>query len=445
MRSILTYAIGIALLAFTLNGCSKDEAEVAVESQIEWMRVLDENVSGSTETDQFLGQNGKVITDDQGNIYLYYYQDLTRTAVVLKCDPNGTTVWRKTFNDCIPMDMVRRSDGDVVLAVRDLPGSEKIFVLFVIKENGQVLQLAVIHTPIGGSSGVLNGNMHVMPDNSIIMSGVYTASFLVGFPEDQIGYLLKLNQAYQKVWNFNTAFNLLGLASDFVLEQNSIVPLQSGKFLVQFSVTSDAVQADSLTYGYLTAVVDEDMGVMTPDSAGIETSNFTFTGYSVQSSGNRGGYLHRYANKLIPLANGETMHHFSAPVSLVPGLPANTPVPNGFFKVASDGITLKDTVPIPLPNGYRLLSCSFSGSRFMATAYEVGAINVGSDFSANQTLLLVGDANFQTMHSFRFQDFNSDLFASTTPLDDGGFLIMGKIQSFNGPNNKLVLIKWKER
>ncbi len=433
------------MLCLSLSGCSKDETDVAVESQIEWMRVLDENVSGNTETDVFLGQNGKVITDEQGNIYLYYYQDLTRTAVVLKCDPNGTTVWRKTFNDCIPMDMVRRSDGDVVLAVRDLPGSENIFVLFVIKENGQVLQLAVIHTPSGGSSGVLNGNMYVMPDNSIVMSGAYTASFLIGFPEDQIGYVLKLNQAYQKVWNFNTAFNLLGLGSDFVMEQNSIVPLQSGKYLMQFSVTSDPVQADSLTYGYLTAVVDEDMGVVTPDSAGIDTSYFTFTGYSVQSSGNRGGYFHRYANGLIPIGNGEYMHHFSGPVSLIPGLPANTPISNGFFRIASDGITIKDTVPIPLPNGYRVLSCSYSGSRFMATAYEIGAINVTTDFSANQTLFLTGDGNFNTIHSFRFQDFYADLFTSTTPLSDGGFLIMGKIQSFNGPNNKLVLIKWKER
>jgi hypothetical protein len=446
MRLTLTYTIGVVLFAFILNGCSKDEAEVAIESQIEWMRVLDENVSGNTETDESLGQNGKVITDQQGNIYLYYFEDLSRTAVVVKCDPEGTILWKKTFPDCVPMDMARRSDGDMVLAVRDLPGLADRLVIYVLKESGQVLQLPIIHTPIGGSSTVLNCNMYVMPDNSIVMTGAYMASFLVGSPESQNGFVLKLDQSYQKTWNLGGIFNLsLAVGSNSALEQNSVIPYQQGKFLIQFSVSTDPVQSDSVGFGYVTAIVDPDIGVINQDSAGVDTSIFTFTGYYVQSSGKRGGYYNRYANDLIPLGNGEAMHHFSAPVSLIPGLPANTPVPNGFFKIASDGTTLKDTVPIPLPNGYRLLSCSFSGSRFMATAYEVGAINVGSDFSANQTLFLVGDANFQTMHSFRFQDFNADLFTSTIPLDDGGFLIMGKIQSFNGPNNKLVLIKWKER
>ena len=227
-------------------------------------------------------------------------------------------------------------------------------------------------------------------------------------------------------------------------EKNSIIPTKQGKFLLQFSVSTDPVQSDSVAYGYVTALIDPDIGVVTPDSAGVDTTTYTFTGYYVQSSGKRGGYYHRYANEMIPVGNGEAVHHFSGPVSLVPGLPANTPVSSGFFRIASDGVTVKDTVPIPLPNGYGLLSCSYSGSRFMATAYEIGAINVGTDFSANQTLFIVGDANFQTIHKFKLQEFNADLFTSTTPLDDGGFLIMGKTQSFNGSSNKLVLIKWKD-
>ncbi|HNS12868.1 MAG TPA: hypothetical protein PKM97_09675 [Bacteroidia bacterium] len=427
--------IALFLFAFGNNSCKKDSGISTAGEQIEWMHVLDENISGITEDDTFLGQNGKVLTDSEDNIYLYYYSEFPKQAVVMKCDPTGTLVWKKSFPDCIPMDMVRRNDGSIVLAVRDLPGYEQIFVLYVVLPNGTVNLHGVVQTSTGGSDGVLSATMCVLPDDGLIISGVYLQSFLVGFPLSQESFVVKLNPSYGKDWAVLTAFNISQQAKPSY-EQNSVVPLPGGKFLAEFSFKGNKIQADSVSYGIL-------RGVINADSVDYESYIIDQTGYEVQSSGTKSGYYNQYGGRLLEDGFGEWIYHYSGAVSLLTGLPLGSDVVNGFIRMNNEGAIL-DTIPMPLPIGYRVLSCTRGKGNFLLTAYKKGTVDVTSDYSAFQTLFLTGDGGWQTSKSFSFQEFYSDFFPSTAATSDGGFIIMGKIQSFSGPNNKLVLIKWKD-
>lgn len=428
--------IAIFLVAFSTNSCKKDSAISTAGEQIEWMHVLDENISGLTEDDTFLGQNGKVLTDSEDNIYLYYYSEFPKQAVVMKCNSQGAPVWKKTFPDCIPMDMVRRSDGSIVLAVRDLPGYEQIFVLYLIRPDRNVDQHPVIPVSSGGSGGVLNANMYVMPDDGLIISGVYLESLLVGWPLEQETFVVKLNSSLLKEWDVKTSFNISGQQSSPVYEQNSIVPIPGNKYLVEFSFKGNKIQADSVSLGIFRGVIDA-------DSVKYQYYAFDQTGYEVQSSGTRSGFYNQYGGRLLEDGLGEWIYHYSGPVSLTTGLPGGSTISNGFIRIGNDGV-IKDTIPLSLPNGYRILSCTKGKGNFLLTAYKIGTVDVTNDYSAFQTLFLTGNSAWQSNKSFSFQEFYSDFFPSTAALNDGGFILMGKIQSFSGPNNKLVLIKWKD-
>jgi hypothetical protein len=355
----------------------------------------------------------------------------------MKCDPTGNAVWKKTFPDCIPMDMVRRSDGSLVLAVRDVPGYQQIVVLYLLLPDGNVETHPIVHFPFGGSASVVNVNMHAMDDNSIVMSGVYLQSLLVGLPLRQEGFMLQLSSTFVKLWNY-VLFQYNVLDQSYPLyEQNSIIPVPGNRFLAQFSFTGDKVQADGVSYGLLTMVVN-------PDTAVLDYYSITSTGFEVQSSGLKGGYFNHYADGLIGESGGQAVFHYSGPVSVATGLPHQGDIPNGFIRVAADASIL-DTIPLPLPEGYRILSCSFRNGNFMVTACKSGTVDVTSDFRAYQTLFLTGNSGWETTRSFTLQEFYSDFLSSSAPTSDGGFVLMGKIQSFNGPNNQLILIKWKNQ
>ena len=415
-----------------LISCKKEEANVADNAKIEWMHVLDENLSGSTEDDRLMGQNGKVLTDEYNNIYLYYFSELPVKSVVIKCDPSGAIIWKSEMNDCIPLDMVLKADGHLALAVSNLPGFEKVVVIFDFDQNGNRTQHKVTQTGQGGSFGVLSASMYAMPDNSIVMSGVYLSQFLIGFPLSHEGYFLQLDGSYTKVWNFITAFSIS--TGTPLYEQTSIVPVSPGRFLAQLSYQGDQIQFDSLNYGYITLIAN----------AAIENADTSFnypTGYFKQSTVEYAGYYNKYSRGIIKDGTGY-IHHFSAPSPTFPGAPLNTPVTNGFIKIGDDG-AIKDTIPFAMPEGYRIISCNKGADGFLMTAYKTGAIDVAGDFSANQTLFLIGNNNWQVTSTFKFQEFYSDFFPSAAPTTDGGYVIMGKVQSFNGPQNKLILIKWK--
>jgi hypothetical protein len=275
--------------------------------------------------------------------------------------------------------------------------------------------------------------MYALPDNSIAMSGVYLSQFLVGFPVSHEAYILQLDGSYNKLWNFISQFNF-GAGTNSLFEQTSIVPISPGYFLAQASYKGDPVQDDSLNYGYITLIANA--------AASVADASFIYpTGYLKQSTGTYAGYYNRYSRGIIK-DGVNNIHYFSAPTATFPGAPFAVPVTNGFIKIGDDG-AIKDTIPFSLPDGYRVISCNKGSDGFLMTAFKTGAIDVAGDFSANQTLFLIGNNNWQVTSTFRFQEFYSDFFPSAAPTTDGGYVIMGKVQSFNGPKNKLILIKWK--
>ncbi len=432
LRSLILFTT-VSILVM-VSSCKKDDNVTADNAKIEWMKVLDENVSGSTEDDRFMGQNGKVLTDANDNIYVYYFSELPKKAVVVKCDKEGALIWKKEFPDCIPMDMVIKADGHLALAVRDLPGFDNVIMMYDLDQSGSTTQHIVIQANIGGSFGVLSASMYAMPDNSIAMSGVYLSQFLVGFPENHEGFFLQLDGSYYKIWNFVTLLALSNIGGQLRFEQSSMVPLTAPHFLAQIAFTGDQAQSDSLAFGYVTLIANA-------DSNDVDTSFIYKTGYYKQSTGAYDGFYNHYCRGIIN-DGMDYIHHFSAPESAFPGAPFATPVVNGFLRIGTDGM-LKDTIPFDLPKFYRVISCNKGPNGFMMTAYRVGDIDVPGDFSANQTLFLVGDNNWQVTSTFRFQEFYSDFFPSASSTSDGGYVIMGKVQSFNGPQNKLILIKWK--
>jgi hypothetical protein len=428
--------VSVLLVAILLNSCKKEETDLPVNANIEWMRVLDENVSGSTEHDGLLGQNGKVITDGSNNIYVCYYSELPKQVVIIHYDAEGNQRWKKVIPDCTPMDMVLKPDGNVAVAVRELPGFDQIFVIFEISaDGGAITQHPVIQTNQGGSGGVLSCNMIALPNNHLVMCGTYLASFLVGFPLEHTLYFLELDPSYNKLWNFITLFNV-SLNGFDVFEQISLLPTSGGKYLVQFSAKANTSQLDSLSYKYCTVV-------FTPGATTFDTLFNYPTGYLIQSSGASSGYYNHYANGLMPDAGGGFVHHYSAPVSVVNNAPYTAETPNGFLKIATGG-EIYDTVPFQLPPYYRIISSSVGVNGFLMTASKIGAIDVQGDFGASQTLFLTGNKNWQVTATFRLQEFYADFFPTSAPTSDGGFILMGKVQSFNGPVNKLVLIKWKD-
>jgi len=424
---------GLAAVMLGFGSCTKN-SNTPEESGIQWMRVLQEDVSGNTETDAYMGQNGQVLTDAEGFIYLYYYDEYAREAVVVKCDPAGSSLWKKTFPDCIPMDMVRMSDGDLVLAVRDLPGYSKIMMLYVIHPDETVDAHPVVQTSSGGSDGMVNVNMCALPDNSLVMSGVYLQLLWVGSPLKHEGFALKLDASFVKEWDFLISFSKIVDQSYSQYEQNSVLPVSGGKYLLEFSVKADRTQSDSISYGFLTAVYNPSIG-------DVDAFYFRQTGYEVQSTGVQMGYYNRYAGKMIAVPDGGVLH-YSGPVALSTSLAAPVSLPGGLLFIGSDAV-IRDTVPLPVPEGYRVTACSGNEEACLATAYRIGAVNINGDFSANQTLFLAG-TGWQPNRTFTLQQFYSDFFPSVTALSGGGFLVMGKIQSLNGPKNKLILLKWKD-
>ena len=423
--------LSLSLIPFLFSACKKDNTEIPVKAKVEWMKVLDESVSGNMKDDALLGQNGRVLTDAYDNIYVYYFSSQPKSAIVLKCDPHGAILWRTVIGDCIPMDMALKPDGHLALAVRDFPGNENVITLFDFAPDGTMNQYRIVHVTIGGSFGVLNATMFAMQDNSILISGVYLSQFFVGGPVTHEGYFLRLNPNYVKEYNFITLFLNFGTTKSF--EQTSILPVSNNQFIAQLSYKGDEVQSDSLTYGYFTVLSD-------PDTSLADTSFYYNTGFYKQSSGNYGGFYNRYSDRMIK-SGAYNIHHFSAPVSVTPGGTFSTPVTNGFIRIGDDAQII-DTIPFNLPEGYRVLSCNKGANGFLMTAYKARAFDVPGDYSAYQTLFLVVDNNWQINSRFSFQEFYSDVFPSCAPTSDNGYIIMGKVQSFNGPAYKLVLMKW---
>jgi hypothetical protein len=412
------------LLVF--SSCKKEEQSAAVNRQ-EWMRVLEDTIFNSTDDEIFQGRNGKVLTDSSDNLYLYYYNGLTNQSVVMMCDANGNPVWKKYFPDCEPMDMIKAGD-DLVLAVSKSPLLPNGLVLYIIHPDGstETRTITVWNAVI---LGVNNACMATLLDNTVVLSGSYDHQNFVNGPIITSGFIMRLDGSFSSNWAYylEDVPNLQLIAPRW--GQNSILPLKTNQFLFEFSISRDKAQNDSCGYGLMT-------GLITP--LGTLTSlQYTPTGYLIRSTGVGAGYANRYCNGLIRNSSG-AVYHYSSPDIFRPPGPAR---PNGFLMLDDNGVAT-DTLDISIPAGYRILSCTRNGESFLLAAYKTGIASGTNDFGASQTLFLYGES-WETTTTFTLQGFYADFFPAAAPTSDGGFVMMGKIQSFNGTANKLALVKWK--
>jgi hypothetical protein len=413
----------LVLFAFS---CKKETEISTATASIEWTRVLQDTITFSSDDDLYLGRNGKVITDPADNMYVYYYASDRDQAIVGKYDPEGTLLWKKTFESCKPLDMARRPDGTLILAASLTGQVPNFLTLYSIKTDGTVeAKNDTLKDVIYSSSEIVNATISPMEDNSIVVSGVWK-TYIAGSNFNSFGtsqFVFKNTPSLINEWAqyFGFCFtcpytpNVPGRA----VGTSAVALTTGGQYLVQFDRDADS-NGDPSGHSLLTVLLN---------AGGIPDTSFNYN----TSIYNRyvNGFMKDYGEGYISL--------YSSPRV---GGQSSQAVPAAFLRIGEDA-RVHDTIPVSIPKDYRIVSCARGASGFMLSAYKAGAANGAVDFSGGHTLFLKGGSNWYATESFTLQEFYSDYFFSHAPVSNGSFVSMGRIQSFDGPVNKLMLIKWK--
>lgn len=413
-----------------LSSCQKAKMSSNPANQTIWMRVLNEEQPLSTDDQTILGQNPKIITDQQDNIYGYYFVASRKEGVFIQYDPEGRLKLKKVFKGFSPMDMVQLKSGEIVLCGIDPDHVYKWYTFYKISQGGQVDSALII--PIHNNSSPtwysVNASMSLCADNSIIVSCVSHLSTSSSSPFKYIGSFVKLTSDLNVEWKQE----LTHYTSNEVVSQNSIIETNTNQYLFEFALSIDKLFYDSAYHCLLTGLLNQD-GTM-------DTIYRNLSGFTVGSNGHKKGVINRYCNGLLDEKAVSFIYHFSSPELLGGEMPS---IPSGFLRIGADA-RISDTIPISLPANYRILSCTQNQDHFLLTAYKTGVLSGTNDYSADQTLFLYGK-NWHVSKTFSFQQFYADHFSSAAPCRDGGYILLGRIQSFNGPSNKLILLKFKPR
>ncbi|HNS11063.1 MAG TPA: hypothetical protein PKM97_00510 [Bacteroidia bacterium] len=426
----------VFLIAF-VSSCKKEETLSKDSDRIQWIRVLEDEIKFSTDDEFYEGKNGKVITDPEDNIYIYYYNKDEDKTVVKKYDPQGVLLWQKNFDDCSPLDMIRLNDGSLILAASLTNTLPNFLTLYSIKTNGTVEATNdTLKDFIYASSKVLNATLFATADNGVAVTGIWNG-FVSGSNATGTStklFIVKNNADLTRAWSQYFGFTfppgpiqLVGTPRG----TSSITETNNGQFLVHFGMEDVGDWVDSTTYSLLSALVNSD---------GTQDTSYSYlTGYRVKSNGHTGGQINRNSKVLMRDFSGDFITHYSLGQTIAGSVNSKSAA---FLRVGQNAL-VTDTIPLKLPPGYRIANCVRSASGFMMTAYKIGVASGTNDYSAAQTLFLTGGTDWQVTSRFSLQQFYSDFFFSSVASSDGGFVSMGRIQSFNGPTNKLTLIKWK--
>jgi hypothetical protein len=429
LKSINKYIfiIGFACLILFTFSCKKEDSVSNEPERVQWMRVLEDTISYSTDSENYMGSNGKVITDPEDNIYTYYYSKNLDQAIVSKYDPLGTLVWKKTFENCRPLDMARLNDGSLLLATSLTGTVPNYLTLYSIQTNGSIeTRNDTIKDFIYRCFEVMNANIVPMPDNGFIVSGVWNA--VIGGTNftgaDVKTFIIKHSQLQTRDWSqvFGFCFTCpytVTKPGGVPAGAGSVVQTNNGQYIFQFDYTGDS-NFPSLGRSILTGLLTD---------SGVADTSFIYDT----------GTYNRYINGYTQDYYSDFIYQYSSPQT---GGISSQSVPSGFLRIGQDA-RIYDTIPIPLPGDHLILSVTKNKSGFMMTAFKEGVANGSDDFSAEHTLFLTGGTDWQVTDKFSLQQFYSDYFFSNAPTSDGGYISMGRIQSFNGPTNKLVLLKWK--
>jgi len=425
-RTLLKHTGVFCLVLFAFS-CKKDELKTGT-GNVEWTRVLQDTLNYSTDESINAGRNGKLITDAYDNLYVYYYSKNPEYTIVSKYDPQGASIWKKTFDNCRPFDMARLNDGNILLAVSVSNEIPNFLTLYSIHPDGNTESAKdTLKNSFFSCSEILNATICPTQGSGFVISGVWTGYVGSGnfaFSSVEV-FVVRHSQLHVKEWSqylpsicFTCPYTVVWPVG--VKNGSSIMQTSNGHYLFQFSTYSD--------------------GSTSPAGSNILTGLITADGVADTSFIYNAGIYNRYGNGFIRDFTGDYINYYSSPRE---GINVSQSVPAGFLRIGQDA-QIKDTIPISIPKDYRILSCTKGASGFMLTAYKAGVANGGSDYSAAHTLFLRGGSNWSTTESFTLQQFYSDFFFSHAPVSDGSFISMGRIQSFDGPVNKLILIKWKK-
>jgi hypothetical protein len=424
--SLLKYSGIMAFILFTFS-CKKDDIETKTEN-IEWMRVLQDTLEFSTDDATYEVRNGKVITDSYDNIYVYYYSLSSGNTIVSKHNREGSLIWKKAFDNCKPLDMARLNDGNILLAVSVSGQKPNYLTLYSIQPDGNTdTRSDTLKNLFYSCAEIENANIYPTAGSSFVISGVWN-SFVSGsnfaFSSSEV-FIARHSELQVKDWIqylpfvcFNCPYTVVW--PDGIKTGSSVAPISNGQYLFKFSTYSDGSNAPEGS-NTLTGLLNAD---------GAPDTSFVY---------NSGKYA-RYGNTLMQDYSGGYVSYYSTPRE---GAIVSQGVTAGFLRIGQDG-KIKDTIPVAIPNNYRIVSCTKNAEGFLATAYKTGVANGGSDYSAAHTLFLRGGNDWTVTERFTLQQFYSDYFFSHASVTGGGMVSMGRIQSLDGPVNKLMLIKWKK-
>lgn len=419
----------MAIAALFFFSCKKETTTTA-PGQIEWIRVLGDTISTSTDDDLQLGLNGKVVCDHDGNSYCYYYKKVKGQTEWIKCDGNGNVLEKHNIDQFAATDMVLLNDGSVVFSGFDPHHNYAYNILYKFNSDGTI---QTIQTPpriyeMTPDGYTVNSSMGVKPDNTIFVTTVTHFIYSNGLPASYMGSFIFINAAFQVV---NERAIVFSLYSPELLSQNSVVPTTGNKCLFEFEETMDQQYHDSIYNGFKT-------GVYNADDTSLTILQHT-TGYNVISHYNHKGAFYNYCNGLIDDGNGSYIFAISAPQYF--DFVGST-FSNAFIRLNENGI-VTDTIPFSMPPDFRLFSVIKNQDQFLASAFRNGVVDGSGDYSSLHTLFLIGNSSWQQTNSFSLQNFYSDFFPSVAAAGTGEYILYGKIQTFNGPSNQLVLVKYK--
>jgi hypothetical protein len=423
--SFLQYAAISCLACFTLS-CQKEEFN-NYSGNVEWIRVLQDTLTYSTDDPFYTGRNGKVITDSYDNYYVYYYSKNPEQTVVIKYNRAGELQWQKTINNCKPLDMARLNDGSILLAVSLSNQVPNYLTLYSINTDGTMSTKSdTLKNLFWVSEEVLNATISPTEGSGFVISGVWNG-FVSGSnfaASSNEVFVVKHSQLQIRDWTqylssfcFTCPYVPTWPSGD--RNGSSVIQTNNGQYVVQFGTYSDGSTAPAGS-NLLTALLNPD---------GNADTSFMYNSV----------IYNRYGSGLFRDNTGNFISYYSSPRE---GINFSQTVPAGFLRIGQDS-EVKDTIPLSIPKDYRIVSCAKGSAGFLLTAYKAGVANGGSDYSAERTLFLRGGNDWLATDQFTLQQFYSDFFFSHAPVSGGGFISMGRIQSFDGPVNKLVLIKWK--
>ena len=403
----------------------------------DWMHVYDDTIPSSSDDEAFQGRNGKVLTDREDNIYVYYFKNNPNQAVVLKYNPLGIVVWKRTIENCEPMDMVLMPDGNLLLATRLsalLPWGMVVYKISPVGETDSTeISIQALTTTIPWE--IRNATIYPQDDNTLLISGSMVHQYFINVAPTTSGFVIKLSQFLTEEWglilnNYSIPAYSGVLGNNTTFNQNSIIRTNANKFLMEFSFSKAKPYEDSIPFGLV-------RGLLNPDGK-LDTLYIDNTGYLIQSNGRRHGFINHYCNGLLKDGGKTWFNYSTTEIMTTPG-PA---IKNAIIEIDDDAKII-DTIPVVLPSGYKIVCYKINKGSFFMTAYKAGIASGTSDFGANQTLFITGDRHWNAARTFTLQKFYSDFFPSIAQTSDGGFICMGKIQSFNNNVNKLVLFKYK--